>query len=104
MYQADRKARSHECKLCQSGAVVARSARSPRDQQLEKPTAERLLTEIDPGRVYPTTICASALPISGRPFANTKLSGEQASHDLRLFVEDLTMPPPCRPTGRVKRF
>jgi RNA polymerase primary sigma factor len=65
---------------------------APRDQQLEQANrAERLLTEIDPGRVYPYDyLCFRITDFRPTSFANTKLSGEQASHDLRLFVEDLT--------------
>ena len=65
---------------------------APRDQQLEQANrAERLLTEIDPGRVYPYEyLCFRITDFRPTSFANTKLNGEQASHDLRLFVEDLT--------------
>ena len=65
---------------------------APRDQQLEQANrAERLLTELDPGRVYPYDyLCFRITDFRPTSFANTKLSGEQASHDLRLFVEDLS--------------
>ena len=42
-------------------------------------------------RRTPTSISAIALPISGPSrLPRTKLTGEQAEHDLRLFVEDLS--------------
>jgi RNA polymerase primary sigma factor len=65
---------------------------APRDQQLEQANrAERLLAEIDPARVYPYDyLCYRITDFRPTSFANTKLKGEQANHDLRLFVEDLT--------------
>jgi len=65
---------------------------APRDQQMEQANrAERLLREIDPARVYPYEyLCYRITDFRPTSFAQTKLSGEQASHDLRLFVEDLT--------------
>ncbi len=53
--------------------------------------AERLLGEIDPATVYPYEyLCFRITDFRPTSFAQTKLTGEQASHDLRLFVEDLT--------------
>jgi RNA polymerase primary sigma factor len=65
---------------------------APRDQQMEQANrAERLLGEIDPARVYPYEyLCFRITDFRPTSFAQTKLTGEQASHDLRLFVEDLT--------------
>ena len=65
---------------------------APRDQQLEQANrAERLLSEIEPLRTYPYEyLCFRITDYRPTSFANTKLSGEQASHDLRLLVEDLT--------------
>jgi RNA polymerase primary sigma factor/RNA polymerase sigma factor len=65
---------------------------APRDQQLEQANrAERLLTEIESARVYPYDyLCFRITDYRPTSFANMKLKGEQASHDLRLFVEDLT--------------
>src|ERR1051326_3950322 len=65
---------------------------APRDQQLEQANrAERLLSEIEPARTYPYEyLCFRITDYRPTSFANTKLSGEQASHDLRLLVEDLT--------------
>lgn len=65
---------------------------APRDQQMEQANrAERLLSEIDPARVYPYEyLCYRITDFRPTSFAQTKLTGEQASHDLRLFVEDLT--------------
>jgi len=65
---------------------------APRDQQLEQANrAERLLSEIEPARTYPYEyLCFRITDYRPTSFANAKLSGEQASHDLRLLVEDLT--------------
>jgi len=65
---------------------------APREQQLEQANrAERLLGEIDPARVYPYDyLCYRITDFRPTSFANMKLKGEQANHDLRLFVEDLT--------------
>ena len=65
---------------------------APRDQQMEQANrAERLLGEIDPARVYPYEyLCYRITDFRPTSFAQTKLTGEQASHDLRLLVEDLT--------------
>src|SRR4051794_32410390 len=80
---------------------------APRDQQLELANrAERLLAELDPARTYPYDYLASRLtdsrPVSWQEaaaekkqrqpesYSKIKLSGEEANHDLRLFVEDLT--------------
>jgi RNA polymerase primary sigma factor len=65
---------------------------APRDKQLEQANrAESLLAEIDDGRVYPYEyLCFRITDFRPTSFASTKLTGEQASHDLRLFVEDLT--------------
>jgi RNA polymerase primary sigma factor/RNA polymerase sigma factor len=80
---------------------------APRDQQLEQSKrAERLLTEIEPSRTYPYDYLAfritDARPISWQDASNgdkqrlpesyskVKVTGQQASHDLRLLVEDLS--------------
>ncbi|HZZ28203.1 MAG TPA: sigma-70 family RNA polymerase sigma factor [Pirellulales bacterium] len=65
---------------------------APRDQQMEQANrAERLLAEIDPARVYPYDyLCYRITDYRPTSFANSKLTGEQAGHDLRLLVEDLT--------------
>lgn len=65
---------------------------APRDQQLEQANrAERLLTELDPARTYPYEyLCYRITDYRPTSFANTKLTGQQASHDLRLLVEDLS--------------
>ncbi len=65
---------------------------APREKQLEQANrAERLLSEIEPARVYPYDyLCFRITDYRPTSFANMKLTGEQASHDLRLFVEDLT--------------
>jgi len=80
---------------------------APRDQQVELANrAERLLAELDPARTYPYDYLAfritDARPVSWQEatpekkqrlpesYSKIKLTGEQANHDLRLFVEDLT--------------
>ena len=80
---------------------------APRDQQLEQSKrAERLLSEIEPARTYPYDYLAfritDARPVSWEngvaekkqhlpeSYGKTKVTGEQASHDLRLLVEDLS--------------
>ena len=65
---------------------------APRDKQLEQANrAERLLSEIEPARTYPYDyLCFRITDYRPTSFANMKLTGDQASHDLRLFVEDLT--------------
>jgi RNA polymerase primary sigma factor len=65
---------------------------APREKQLEQANrAERLMTELDPARTYPYDyLCYRITDYRPTSFANMKLSGKQASHDLRLFVEDLT--------------
>jgi RNA polymerase primary sigma factor len=65
---------------------------APRDQQMEQANrAERLLTEIDDTKVYPYDyLCFRITDFRPTSFANSKLTGEQASHDLRLLVEDLS--------------
>ncbi|MCC7083371.1 MAG: sigma-70 family RNA polymerase sigma factor [Pirellulales bacterium] len=65
---------------------------APREKQLElADRAENLLSEIDDSRVYPFEyLCFRITDFRPASFGNTNLTGEQASHDLRLFVEDLT--------------
>ena len=80
---------------------------APRDQQLEQSKrAERLLSEIEPARTYPYDYLAfritDARPVSWQEsdaekkqhlpesYGKTKVTGKQATHDLRLLVEDLT--------------
>ncbi len=65
---------------------------TPREKKLEQvDRAEKLLTEIDPARTYTYEYLFFRItdfrPDSAPP---AKLSGEEASHDLRLFVEDLS--------------
>ncbi len=65
---------------------------APRDKQLEQADrAEKLLGEIEPARTYPYDyLCYRITDFRPVSAPNAKLTGEQASHDLRLFVEDLT--------------
>ena len=53
--------------------------------------AERLLGEIVPDRTYPYEyLCYRITDFRPGSFPNMKIRGEDASHDLRLFVEDLS--------------
>ena len=65
---------------------------APREKKIEQVNrAERLLAEFDPARMYPYEyLCYRITDYRPTSFASTKLSGEEASHDLRLFVEDLS--------------
>ena len=65
---------------------------APRDQQLEQANrAEKLLAEIDPAHVYPYEyLCYRITDYRPTSFPAAKLTGEQATHDLRLLVEDLS--------------
>lgn len=74
--------------------------RQLRDQQLRQASgqerveranqAERLLAELDPGRSYSGRyLCSRIAKESARPRPNARLSGREASHDLRLFIEDM---------------
>jgi RNA polymerase sigma factor (sigma-70 family) len=65
---------------------------APRDarlKQIEK--AESLLAEIDPRGKYPyRDICESITEYKPEMYPDLVLSGEEAVHDLRCFVEDLS--------------
>ena len=65
---------------------------APRDKKLEQVNrAEKLLTELDPQRNYTYEYLCYRIT-DYRPEATPKvsLSGEEAQHDLRLFVEDVS--------------
>ena len=65
---------------------------APRDKKIEQVTqAEKLLTELDPARVYPYEyICYRITNFRPESYPDLRLSGQEASHDLRLFVEDVS--------------
>ncbi len=65
---------------------------APRDKRLEQVAqAERLLGELDPGRTYPYEyICYRITNYRPESYPDLRMSGREASHDLRLFVEDLS--------------
>jgi RNA polymerase primary sigma factor len=65
---------------------------APRDKKLEQVNrAEKLLGELDPKRTYTYEyLCYRITDYRPDSFPNMKLSGHEAGHDLRLFVEDLS--------------
>jgi RNA polymerase primary sigma factor/RNA polymerase sigma factor len=65
---------------------------APREKKIEQVTqAERLLGELDPGRIYPYEyICYRITNFRPESYPDLRLSGREASHDLRLFVEDVS--------------
>ncbi len=65
---------------------------APREKKIEQATqAERLLGELDPTRTYPYEyICYRITNFRPESYPDLKLSGQEASHDLRLFVEDVS--------------
>jgi len=72
---------------------------APRDKRIEQAAqAERLLGELDPGRTYPYQyICYRVTNYRPESYPDLKLSGREASHDLRLFVEDVSESADVRP-------
>src|SRR6186997_1517215 len=65
---------------------------APREKKLEQVNrAEKLLGELDPKRTYTYEyLCYRITDYRPESFPNMKLSGMEAGHDLRLFVEDLS--------------
>jgi RNA polymerase primary sigma factor/RNA polymerase sigma factor len=65
---------------------------APREKKIEQVSqAERLLAELDPARVYPYEyICYRITNFRPESYPDLRLSGQEASHDLRLFVEDVS--------------
>ena len=65
---------------------------APRDKKLEQVAqAERLLTEMDGDRTYTYEyVCYRITRYRPEAYRDVKFSGQEASHDLRLFVEDLS--------------
>jgi hypothetical protein len=65
---------------------------APRERKLEQvESAEKLLGELDPARTYTYEyLCYRITKYRPESHPNVKMSGQEASHDLRLFVEDLS--------------
>jgi len=65
---------------------------APREKKIEQVNrAEKLLAELDAGRTYTYEyLCYRITDYRPESFPNLKLSGQDAGHDLRLFVEDLS--------------
>ncbi len=65
---------------------------APREKKIEQASqAERLLAELDPARVYPYEyLCYRITNFRPESYPDLRLSGQEASHDLRLFVEDVS--------------
>src|SRR5262245_29012263 len=65
---------------------------APREKKIEQVNrAEKLLAELDARRTYTYGyLCYRITDFRPDSFPNLKLSGQEADHDLRLFVEDLS--------------
>jgi RNA polymerase primary sigma factor len=65
---------------------------TPREKRIEQVAqAERLLGELDPARAYPYEyICYRVTNYRPEAYPDLKLTGREATHDLRLFVEDVS--------------
>ncbi|HUY36567.1 MAG TPA: sigma-70 family RNA polymerase sigma factor [Pirellulales bacterium] len=65
---------------------------APREKKLDQANrAERLMAELDPGRTYTYEyLCFRITEYRPESYPGMKLSGEEARHDLRLFVEDVS--------------
>src|SRR5262245_45806062 len=65
---------------------------APREKKVEQATrAERLLNEIDPKKTYSYEyLCFRITDYRPEASPSRTMSGEQARHDLRLFVEDVS--------------
>jgi RNA polymerase primary sigma factor len=65
---------------------------APREKKIEQVNrAEKLLGELEPGRTYPYEyICYRITNYRPESYPDLRLSGKEASHDLQLFVEDLS--------------
>jgi len=65
---------------------------APREKKIEQvEQAEKLLGEIDPRRTYSYQyVCFRITNFRPQAYPDLQLSGEEASHDLRLFVEDVS--------------
>ncbi len=65
---------------------------TPRDKRIEQVTqAERLLSELDPTRTYPYEyLCYRITNYRPEAYPDLRITGQEAVHDLRLFVEDVS--------------
>lgn len=65
---------------------------APREKKLEQlDLAEKLLSELEPDRTYTYQyLCFRITKYRPDSYPDLKLDGQEASHDLRLFVEDLS--------------
>lgn len=65
---------------------------APRDKKLDQANrAERLMGELDPNRTYTYEyLCFRITDFRPESYPGMKLTGEEARHDLRLFVEDVS--------------
>ncbi len=65
---------------------------APRERKLEQVNhAEKLIAELEPARTYTYQyLCFRVTKYRPDAYPDLKLSGEEASHDLRLFVEDVS--------------
>lgn len=65
---------------------------APREKRIEQvDLAEKLLGEIQPGRTYTYEyVCFRITKYRPESYPDLRLSGREASHDLRLFVEDVS--------------
>ncbi len=65
---------------------------APREKKIEQvDSAERLLNQLEPDRTYPYQyLCFRITKYRPESYPDLRLSGREASHDLRLFVEDLS--------------
>ncbi len=65
---------------------------APREKKIDQvDRAERLLGEIDPQKTYTYEyLCFRITDYRPESYPHLKVTGEEASHDLRLFVEDVS--------------
>ena len=65
---------------------------APKDKKLQQAArAEQLLTELRPERTYNyADLCRRITDFKPESYPDLKLTGEEARHDLRLFVEDVS--------------
>ncbi len=65
---------------------------APRDKRIEQVAqAERLLSELDPTRTYPYEyLCYRITNYRPEAYPDLRVTGQEAVHDLRLFVEDVS--------------
>src|SRR5262245_14702823 len=65
---------------------------APREKKIEQvQRAEKLLGELDPGRTYSYEyLCYRITDFRPEAAPNATMSGDDAHHDLRLFVEDVS--------------